>query len=349
MLTSCSQKTNLMFKKVKTKRLATEVAEWVDDRIEDENDAELLSRKVDEGCFEPTEVLQALNTYGSGSDESSEYDSGSVREGDDQEESDLDLINLFSMKGTVEGGESEGVSESMDHVNDSVNHDSTEMSSQRGHMVVPDSFSLGDGVGDPQCLGLKCAVGGVNDKGATANISGTMKDVTTFNPVPYNANVSVGPVNDAQEGTSVRHLHSTGCVFSSLRDSEAETERWLMELSKFASCPIEESEVPHFKHLLQVMGLSLVSLNGEGDVLKLSNNRFSGFVPNGLLKGDSLVLTELDLSGNNLSGPISMITSTTLNILNLSSNGLSGDLPLLIEVARLICQGTNLEEIYPGW
>ncbi|KAI8001688.1 LRR receptor-like serine/threonine-protein kinase GHR1 [Camellia lanceoleosa] len=64
-------------------------------------------------------------------------------------------------------------------------------------------------------------------------------------------------------------------------------------------------------------------------VLKLSNNRFSGFVPNGLLKGDSLVLTELDLSGNNLSGPISMITSTTLNILNLSSNGLSGDLPLL--------------------
>ncbi|CAL5386612.1 unnamed protein product [Camellia sinensis] len=79
-------------------RLAAEVAEWVDDRIEDENDAELLSRKVDEGCFEPTEVLQALNTYGSGSDESSEYNSGSVREGDDQEESDLDLINLFSKK-----------------------------------------------------------------------------------------------------------------------------------------------------------------------------------------------------------------------------------------------------------
>lgn len=37
-------------------------------------------------------------------------------------------------------------------------------------------------------------------------------------------------------------------------------------------------------------------------VLKLSNNKFSGFVPNDLLKGDSLVLTELDLSGNNLTG-----------------------------------------------
>lgn len=39
-------------------------------------------------------------------------------------------------------------------------------------------------------------------------------------------------------------------------------------------------------------------------VLKLSNNRFSGFIPNDLLKGDSLVLTELDLSGNNLTGNI---------------------------------------------
>ncbi|XP_076925430.1 LRR receptor-like serine/threonine-protein kinase GHR1 [Bidens hawaiensis] len=64
-------------------------------------------------------------------------------------------------------------------------------------------------------------------------------------------------------------------------------------------------------------------------VLKLSNNRFSGFFPNDLLKGDSLVLTELDLSGNNLTGPISMIMSTSLQALNLSSNGLTGELPLV--------------------
>ncbi|GMP81546.1 hypothetical protein CsSME_00036216 [Camellia sinensis var. sinensis] len=56
------------------------------------------------------------------------------------------------------------------------------------------------------------------------------------------------------------------CVFSGVRDSEVETEHWLMELSKYASCPIEENEVPLFKHLLQVMGLSLVRLNGRKGV-----------------------------------------------------------------------------------
>ncbi|XP_074328636.1 LRR receptor-like serine/threonine-protein kinase GHR1 [Apium graveolens] len=89
---------------------------------------------------------------------------------------------------------------------------------------------------------------------------------------------------------------------------------------------------------LRVLDLSYNDLSGELpgfnfvyelQVLKLSNNKFSGFIPNDLLKGDSSVLAELDLSGNNLSGPISMITATTLHTLNLSSNKLSGDLPLL--------------------
>ncbi|XP_073058477.1 LRR receptor-like serine/threonine-protein kinase GHR1 [Primulina eburnea] len=89
---------------------------------------------------------------------------------------------------------------------------------------------------------------------------------------------------------------------------------------------------------VEVLDLSYNQLSGELpgfnfvydlQVLKLSNNKFSGYIPNNLLKGDSLVLTDLDLSGNNLSGPISMITSTTLNTLNLSSNVLSGELPLL--------------------
>lgn len=145
---------------------------------------------------------------------------------------------------------------------------------------------------------------------------------------------------------------------------------------------------------LKVLDLSYNQLSGELpgfnfvydlEVLKLGNNRFSGSIPNNLLKGDSLDLTELDLSGNNLSGthllrkpiiafiiysywflvlksnyllqyvwivvlgillaggtycswcnilfyltgPISMITSTTLHTLNLSSNVISGDLPLL--------------------
>ncbi|KAF2310764.1 hypothetical protein GH714_016978 [Hevea brasiliensis] len=89
---------------------------------------------------------------------------------------------------------------------------------------------------------------------------------------------------------------------------------------------------------LNVLDLSYNQLSGdlpgfdfayELQVLRLRNNRFSGFIPNDLLKGDSLLLTELDLSANNLSGPISMIMSTTLRVLDLSSNGLVGELPLL--------------------
>uniref|UniRef100_A0A2N9I1J1 Protein kinase domain-containing protein n=1 Tax=Fagus sylvatica TaxID=28930 RepID=A0A2N9I1J1_FAGSY len=101
---------------------------------------------------------------------------------------------------------------------------------------------------------------------------------------------------------------------------------------------------------LKVLDLSYNQLSGELpefnfvydlQVLKLSNNRFSGFVPNGLLKGDSLVLTELDLSANNLSGPISLITSTNLQILNLSSNGLTGELPLLIGSCAVLDLSNN--------
>ncbi|KAK9049139.1 hypothetical protein SSX86_031894 [Deinandra increscens subsp. villosa] len=89
---------------------------------------------------------------------------------------------------------------------------------------------------------------------------------------------------------------------------------------------------------LVVLDLSYNQLSGELpsfnfaydlQVLKLSNNRFSGFIPNDLLKGDSLVLTELDLSGNNLTGSISMIMSTSLQVLNLSGNALTGELPLV--------------------
>ncbi|XP_059288710.1 LRR receptor-like serine/threonine-protein kinase GHR1 [Lycium ferocissimum] len=89
---------------------------------------------------------------------------------------------------------------------------------------------------------------------------------------------------------------------------------------------------------LKVLDLSYNQLSGELpgfnfvydlEVLKLSNNRFSGFVPNDLWKGDASVLTELDLSGNNLTGSLSMITSTSLRVLNLSANALSGELPLV--------------------
>ncbi|XP_057971914.1 LRR receptor-like serine/threonine-protein kinase GHR1 [Malania oleifera] len=101
---------------------------------------------------------------------------------------------------------------------------------------------------------------------------------------------------------------------------------------------------------LKVLDLSYNQLSGELpgfnfvyelEVLKLSNNRFSGLFPNNLLKGDPLVLTELDLSANNLSGPISLITSTTLHLVNLSSNALSGELPLLIGSCAVLDLSNN--------
>ncbi|KAK8618222.1 hypothetical protein V6N13_132222 [Hibiscus sabdariffa] len=100
---------------------------------------------------------------------------------------------------------------------------------------------------------------------------------------------------------------------------------------------VGEAELQLFGNL-KVLDLSYNQLSGELpgfnfaydlQVLKLSNNKFTGFIPNVLLKGDSLLLTELDLSGNNLTGPISMIMSTNLQILNLSSNEITGELPLL--------------------
>ncbi|XP_024004613.1 probable LRR receptor-like serine/threonine-protein kinase At4g20940 isoform X2 [Eutrema salsugineum] len=101
---------------------------------------------------------------------------------------------------------------------------------------------------------------------------------------------------------------------------------------------------------LKVLDLSYNQLSGELpgfnyvydlQVLKLSNNMFSGSLPNNLLKGDSLLLTTLDLSGNNLSGPISAIMSTTLHSLDLSSNSLTGELPLLTGSCVLLDLSNN--------
>ncbi|XP_075090288.1 LRR receptor-like serine/threonine-protein kinase GHR1 [Nicotiana tabacum] len=101
---------------------------------------------------------------------------------------------------------------------------------------------------------------------------------------------------------------------------------------------------------LNVLDLSYNQLSGELpsfnfvydlQVLKLGNNRFSGFIPNDLLKGDALVLTVLDLSGNNLTGSISMITSTTLRTLNLSSNALFGELPFVTGSSAVLDLSNN--------
>ncbi|KAJ6403173.1 hypothetical protein OIU84_015151 [Salix udensis] len=77
-------------------------------------------------------------------------------------------------------------------------------------------------------------------------------------------------------------------------------------------------EIPPFKFV--------VSLR----ILRLGSNQLSGSLPEAVLQDSSMVLTELDLSLNQLEGPVGSITSTTLRKLNISSNKLSGPLPATV-------------------
>ncbi|KAF8714078.1 hypothetical protein HU200_028075 [Digitaria exilis] len=145
--------------------------------------------------------------------------------------------------------------------------------------------------------------------------------------------------------SSVAHVDFSGNLLTSTTPKElkfladiSETVLYLnLSNNKLTGSLIDGVELSTFGRL-KVLDLSNNQLSGDLpgfnyvydlEVLRLANNAFTGFVPSGLLKGDSLVLSELDLSANNLTGHINMITSTTLQILNLSSNALFGDLPLL--------------------
>ncbi|XP_068658398.1 probable inactive receptor kinase At5g10020 [Aristolochia californica] len=77
-------------------------------------------------------------------------------------------------------------------------------------------------------------------------------------------------------------------------------------------------------------------------ILRLGNNQFSGSLPEAFLHESSLVLTELDVSCNQLQGPIGSITSTTLRRLNLSSNSLSGALPAKVGHIAIVDLSHNL-------
>ncbi|XP_023640240.1 probable inactive receptor kinase At5g10020 isoform X2 [Capsella rubella] len=76
-------------------------------------------------------------------------------------------------------------------------------------------------------------------------------------------------------------------------------------------------------------------------ILRLQDNQLLGSLPPGLLQESSTVLTELDLSLNQLEGPVGSITSSTLEKLNLSSNRLSGSLPLKVGHCAIIDLSNN--------
>ncbi|KAL4034896.1 hypothetical protein IC575_003567 [Cucumis melo] len=76
--------------------------------------------------------------------------------------------------------------------------------------------------------------------------------------------------------------------------------------------------------------------------LILGRNKLSGSLPEALLRDRSMLLTELDLSLNELQGPVGSITSTTLKKLNISSNKLTGSLPATVGRCAVIDLSNNM-------
>lgn len=77
-------------------------------------------------------------------------------------------------------------------------------------------------------------------------------------------------------------------------------------------------------------------------VLHLRSNQLTGSLPEALFHDSSMVLFELDLSLNQLQGPVGSITSTNLKKLNLSSNKLSGSLPAKVGHCAIIDLSNNM-------
>ncbi|CAL9166085.1 LRR receptor-like serine/threonine-protein kinase GHR1 [Musa acuminata AAA Group] len=172
-----------------------------------------------------------------------------------------------------------------------------------------------------------------------------MELIPTLESVDLSQNQLDGGVdwNFLMQSSSVIHVDlSVNLLISSPKELKSlsdisETIRYLNLSNNRLTGPLIGVGISTFGSL-KVLDLSYNQLYGELpgfnyvydlEVLKLGNNKFTGLLPSGLLKGDSLVLSELDLSANNLTGHINMITSTTLRILNLSSNAISGELPVV--------------------
>ncbi|XP_021610615.1 probable inactive receptor kinase At5g10020 isoform X2 [Manihot esculenta] len=77
-------------------------------------------------------------------------------------------------------------------------------------------------------------------------------------------------------------------------------------------------------------------------ILRLGSNLLSGSLPEALFEDKSMVLSELDLSLNQLEGPLRSITSATLKKLNLSSNKLTGFLPATVGHCAIVDLSNNM-------
>ncbi|KAF3640366.1 putative protein YLS9-like [Capsicum annuum] len=76
-------------------------------------------------------------------------------------------------------------------------------------------------------------------------------------------------------------------------------------------------------------------------ILRLGNNQLSGSLPEALIEESSMILSELDLSQNQLAGPIGSISAVNMKLVNLSYNQLSGPLPLKVGRCAIIDLSNN--------
>ncbi|OAY83707.1 putative LRR receptor-like serine/threonine-protein kinase [Ananas comosus] len=142
--------------------------------------------------------------------------------------------------------------------------------------------------------------------------------------------------------SSVIHVDFSGNSLTTANPKElkalaeiSETVKYLnLSNNQLSGTLIDGVELSTFGRL-KVLDLSNNQLSGDLpgfnyvydlEVLRLGNNAFTGFVPSGLLKDNTLVLSELDLSANNLSG-----SCTTLD---LSSNQFGGNLSVIAKWAN---------------
>ncbi|KAK1304226.1 putative LRR receptor-like serine/threonine-protein kinase [Acorus calamus] len=194
--------------------------------------------------------------------------------------------------------------------------------------------------------------------GFTRTIPTGLEQITSLVSVDLRGNRFNGGIDwELLIRSNVVYVDLSGNSLTSLGSRElkflsdiSETVKYLnLSHNKLTGSLIDGGALSSFGNL-KVLDLSHNQLTGELpgfdyvydlEVLRLGSNGFTGFIPNGLLKGDNLVLSELDLSANNLTGRISMITSTTLRVLNLSSNAISGDLPLLTGSCTLLDLSKN--------
>ncbi|KAI8016670.1 hypothetical protein LOK49_LG05G01071 [Camellia lanceoleosa] len=236
--------------------------------------------EVEEGHFEIHKVLQNLEDYGSSTSSESKSE-GEISEGE-QVDSDWDLNRFFHVDCTTLDEDFGKAPEALNQASPSATQGSTVSPVQEGLHVVPDFSYSGDGVQGGKSLPLQsnsfCTVQDVSFvdtvlQGVTADIPRATVMQSTSVSESLCATISQGQMNDSQCRISRNHFDKGGQGFSGEKE---ETERWLNELSKYATCLIEESEIPHFLQLLQVIGLSLVRIKDMFGSGRVSNRSTRG-------------------------------------------------------------------------